>query len=139
MRSDTEMKHLPQYTPALVTIARVLRSNMTDAERKLWSLLRGNQLGVKFRRQVPFGRYVVNFYCPKAKLVIELDGSQHHAIKAVRDDTERDAYLRRLGHKVLRYSNIEILQNEDGVLQDILEHVRTRTATTDSQSPFGTR
>jgi very-short-patch-repair endonuclease len=139
VRSDTEMKHLPQYSKTLVPIARMLRANMTDAERKLWASLRGNQLGVKFRRQVPFGRYVVDFYCPKARLIVELDGSQHHTIEGVRDDTERDNYLRQMGQEVLRYTNIEILQNENGVLQDILEHVRARIAITDSHSSHGTR
>ena len=139
MRSETKMKHLPHYSSALVPIARLLRGNMTDAERNLWSSLRRNQLGVKFRRQVPFGRYVVDFCCPEARLVIELDGSQHHTTHGVRDDATRDDYLQQIGYKVLRYSNIEILQNRDGVLQDILEHVRSRLAITDSPASHGTR
>jgi very-short-patch-repair endonuclease len=66
---------------------------MTEAERKLWALLRGNQLGVRFRRQVPFGSYVVDFYCPAAKLVVELDGSQHYTDNGRQEDEERDTYL----------------------------------------------
>ena len=99
---------------------------MTDAERKLWSLLRNNQLGVKFRRQVPFGPHVIDFYCAQARLVIELDGSQHYSIDGIQNDLERDDYLREMGQEVMRYSNTEILQNEDGVLQDISEHVKLR-------------
>ncbi len=83
-------KHLAQYSKSLVSIARVLRKQMTDAERKLWSLLRGHQLDVKFRRQVPFGYYVVDFYCAKAKLIIELDGSQHYTNKGTQSDIKRD-------------------------------------------------
>ena len=134
-----KMKHLPQYSTTLVPIARLLRANMTDAERKLWASLRRNQLGVKFRRQVPFGRYVVDFCCPKARLVVELDGSQHHTIEGLRNDIERDDYLRRMGHEILRYTNVQILQNEDGVLQDILEHARARIAIADSHGSHGTR
>jgi very-short-patch-repair endonuclease len=110
-----------------VPIARVLRRQMTDAERKLWSLLRGNQLGVKFRRQVPCGHYVVDFYYDKAKLIIELDGSQHYTNKGMQNDTERDRYLRGIGYEVIRYSNFEIFENEDGIMQDIFEHVKLRT------------
>lgn len=99
---------------------------MTEAERKLWWLLRKNQLGVRFRRQVPFPRYVVDFYCAQAKLVVELDGSQHYTEKGRREDEERDAYLRQIGQSVVRYSDIEFLQNQDGVIQDILERVKAR-------------
>jgi very-short-patch-repair endonuclease len=101
---------------------------MTDAERKLWSLLRRNQLGVKFRRQVPLGPYVVDFYCVKARLIVELDGSQHYSSEGVRNDVERDEYLRAMGQEVVRYSNMDVLQNEDGVVQDITEHVKLRSA-----------
>jgi len=120
-------KHLPQYSKSLVPIARVLRKQMTDAERKLWSLLRRDQLGVKFRRQVPLGPYVIDFYCVKAKLVVELDGGQHYSDAGTRNDVERDEHLREMGQEVVRYSNMDIIQNEDGVLQDIIEHVRQRS------------
>jgi very-short-patch-repair endonuclease len=120
-------KHLAQYSKALVPIARVLRRQMTDAERKLWALLRRNQLGVKFRRQFPCGRYVVDFYSAKAKLIIELDGSQHYTNEGMQNDIERDNYLHGIGCKVIRYSNFEIFENEDGVMQDIFEHVKVQT------------
>jgi very-short-patch-repair endonuclease len=99
---------------------------MTDAERKLWGLLRCSQLGVKFRRQVPFDNYVVDFYCAKAKLIIELDGDQHYTRKAIINDVERDRHLQGIGCEVLRYSNNEIFKNEDGVMQDIYDHLKTR-------------
>ena len=96
---------------------------MTDAERKVWSRLRGNHLGAKFRRQVPFGRYILDFYCVKAKLCIELDGSQHYVEEGRRKDQLRDVCLREHGVKVLRFSNIDVLKNTDAVLQTILETV----------------
>ena len=120
-------KHFPEFSKELLPIARVLRINMTDAERKLWSLLRRKQLGVKFRRQVPIGQYVVDFCCVKAKLIIELDGSQHFTDIGIQSDVERDDYLQRIGYKVMRYSNYEIFENGDGVLQDVFEHLKLKT------------
>lgn len=126
MRSPPLKKHLPHSSRSLVPIARVLRKRMTDAERRLWALLRRNQLGVRFRRQVPFGPYVVDFYCAKAKLVVELDGSQHYSTRGIQDDIQKDEYLHGIGQQVVRYSDIEFLQNEDGVMQDIFEQVNAR-------------
>jgi len=95
--------------------ARNLRKNPTDAEKRLWSLLRLKQLnGHRFRRQAPIGPYVVDFFCPAANLIIEVDGGQH-AVATIRDDT-RTAWLNARGHKVIRFWNNEILQNPDGVL-----------------------
>jgi very-short-patch-repair endonuclease len=97
---------------------------MTDAEKKLWSLLRNNRLGVKFRRQVPYGPYILDFYCVKARLVVELDGSQHYTAEGKRRDAKRDAYLRSDGLDVLRFLNDEVLSNEEGVEQVIYEKVQ---------------
>lgn len=119
-------RHFPDYTKSNISIARMLRRKMTDAERKLWSLLRNNQLGVKFRRQVPFGKYVLDFYCAKGKVCVELDGSQHYTKAGQGKDEERDHYLRGEGVEVLRFSNIEMLQNQDGVLQVIFEKIQQR-------------
>ena len=100
----------------LTARARQLRKNMTDAERLLWSKLRGKQLGFKFKRQVPVGNYIVNFLCPSKKLVIEVDGSQH--IKSDYD-RKRDKYLRSKGYAVLRFWDNEILKETEAVLQRI--------------------
>ena len=89
---------------------------MTDAERKLWSRLRHNQFEVKFRRQTPLGKYILDFYCSKAKVCVELDGSQHYTDTGRRKDEVRDQYLRDRGVVTLRFSDIEMLQNQDGVL-----------------------
>ena len=96
---------------------------MTDAERKLWSLLRNNQLGVKFRRQVPYDLYILDFYCVKAKLVIEADGAQHFTADGKRRDKIRDADLRRDGLEVLRFTNADVFTNRTGVERVILEKV----------------
>jgi very-short-patch-repair endonuclease len=83
---------------------------MTDAEKKLWAFLRDNQLGVKFRRQFPIGKYVLDFYSHEAKLNIELDGAHHYSDEGTRNDEERDSDLEQQGIKVLRYSNPEVME-----------------------------
>jgi len=116
--------HFPKYTKVLIPFARKLRRDMTKAERKLWSLLRNNRLGSKFRRQVPYGPYILDFYCVKAHLVVELDGSQHYTAEGRKKDAMRDAYLARDGLEVLRFLNDEVLSNEEGVEQVIYERVQ---------------
>ena len=88
---------------------------MTDAERKLWSLLRNNRLGVKFRRQVPYNLYILDFYCVKAKIVIEVDGAQHFTHGGKRRD----------GLEILRFTNADVLMNSKGVELVIFEKVKT--------------
>jgi very-short-patch-repair endonuclease len=90
---------------------------MTDAERKLWHRLRGEQLGAKFRRQHPFENYVLDFVCLERLLVIEVDGSQHAENKEI--DEVRTAVLSRAGFKVLRFWNNEVLNETDSVVQSI--------------------
>ena len=100
------------------TRARAMRGAPTDAEQRLWRLLRDRRLsGVKFRRQVPVGPYIVDFLCVASKLIVEADGSQH--AESPRDEI-RDAYLRREGWTVLRFWNHEVTRNRDGVLETIL-------------------
>ena len=98
-------------------IARRLRGNQTDAERVLWFRLRDRRLnGLKFKRQVPIDKYIVDFCCSEARLIIELDGGQH----AVRDETNRTAVLEGMGYLVLRLWNNDVLTNTDSVLEEIL-------------------
>ena len=99
--------------------ARRLRRDQTDAERVLWFQLRDRRLqGWKFRRQVPLGRFVVDFFCVDARLVIELDGGQH----AVRSDADaaRTGALQAMGYVVVRFWNHDVLKNTAGVLEQIL-------------------
>lgn len=113
-------KHLPRYSQNLIPVARKLRREMSDAEKKHWSVLRGKQLGSKFRRQVPFGKYVLDFYCHEEKLDIELDGSQHYTEEGKACDTIRDQRLQEQGIEVVRFSNLEVLQNIDSVMDVIM-------------------
>ena len=100
------------------TKARILRKNQTDAEAALWQKLRGRGLeNYKFRRQVPVGPYVADFLCKEAKLIVEIDGSQHLA--QVEYDQYRDAFLRASGYEVVRFWNNEVLTNVNGVLESL--------------------
>ncbi len=91
---------------------------MTDAENLLWSRIRRKQLkGYQFYRQRIIGDYIVDFYCPKANLVIELDGGQHYSDEGKRRDHTRDDYLAGLGLRVIRFSDREIFENLKGVLE----------------------
>ncbi|HEY5048894.1 MAG TPA: DUF559 domain-containing protein [Rhizomicrobium sp.] len=100
--------------------ARDLRNNATDAERKLWRLLRNRQLGgFRFRRQQPIGPYIVDFFCPQAQLVIELDGSQHGEEKNVSYDEARTEWLASRGYRVARFVNVDVLKNPQTVADAI--------------------
>jgi very-short-patch-repair endonuclease len=107
-----------------LSFARRLRANSTDAERKLWSVLRAHRLeGYKFKRQQPIDGYIVDFVCFEARVVIEADGGQHSESKG---DAVRDAHLRRVGFAVLRFWNNEILMNIEGVWDKVAEVIRDR-------------
>lgn len=100
------------------TRARDLRASSTDAERRLWQCLRGRQIaGCKFRRQHPFGPFVLDFACLERNVVVELDGGQH--ADTVRYDQERTKYLERAGFVVLRFWNNDVFGNAEGVIDVI--------------------
>ena len=104
----------PKYNKALTPLARELRKNMTPQERDLWyQYLRHHPL--KFTRQKVLGKYIGDFYCASAKLVIELDGSQHYEHKGLEADRERTQFLRQYGIRVLRIPNNAVSQNLRGV------------------------
>ena len=106
--------------PDMRARARRLRRDATDAERALWRRLRGKQLeGLKFRRQHAVGRFVLDFYCHECRLAVELDGGQHGEAAHRRRDDTRTAFLERKGVAVLRYSNLEVLQETEAVLEDL--------------------
>jgi len=99
--------------------ARELRKNSTYAERHLWFNLRANRLGVKFKRQVPLGNYIVDFACLHKKLIIELDGGQHMDNQAY--DLQRTHWLNQQGFRVLRFWNNDRLQNTNSVVEAIIK------------------
>jgi len=111
-----------QSTPAKLQFARHLRRESTDAERLLWFHLRDRRLGVKFRRQQPLGPYIVDFLSVEARLIVELDGSQHQ--QAV--DADRTRFLERRGFRVLRFWNHDALVRTESVLDVILASVAPR-------------
>lgn len=106
--------------------ARRLRRDSTEAEMKLWLALKDRRLrGLKFRRQHPFGRFTLDFYCAEAALVVEVDGGQHAEITAARD-AGRTALLERRGLLVLRFWNNEVLETLEGVLARIVSIAEPR-------------
>ena len=112
------------YNENLKQLSRQLRNNMTDAERYLWIKLRLGQLkGCHFYRQKPIGEYIVDFFCPKAKLVIEVDGSQHFSDETIEYNKIRDEHMRNLGLKVLRFTNTEVMKNIEGVIESIIKEI----------------
>jgi very-short-patch-repair endonuclease len=107
-----------QYNKDLKTFSRQLKKDMTDAEKLLWSKIRYKQLkGVQFYRQKPISNYIVDFYCPKASLVIELDGGQHYDGDKKVKDRQRDGLMEDMGLKILRFSDREIFENIEAVLE----------------------
>lgn len=111
MGSNQQIFNLPRYKQR----RQHLRNNATVPERTLWQLLRGKQLGVKFRRQHGIGHYIVDFYCPERRLVIELDGESHSSDTAQDYDRQRDNYLNSLGLRVIRFTNEQLAENPEGV------------------------
>ena len=117
-----------KHNTDLTNNARILRKNMTKEERHLWyDFLK--ILPITVNRQKVIGNYIVDFYIATAKLVIELDGSQHYEEKGIESDTTRDAFLNDLGIKVLRYSNLDVNKRFESVCQDILNNINTSSVT----------
>ncbi len=110
------------HNPYLTPNSKILRKNMTRQEKHLWyDFLRF--LPVTIHRQKVIGNYIVDFYCASAKIVIELDGSQHYDNDGIYNDNLRDDYLNKLGITVLRYSNLDVDKNFNGVCEDIQKHL----------------
>ena len=108
------------YSPSLKPLGRQLRKSMTDSENRLWSKIRRRQiLDVQFYRQKPIGDYIVDFYAPKVKLVVEIDGSQHLDAESASKDRLRDEFMHKSGLKVLRFNSKEVLEETEGVLECI--------------------
>jgi very-short-patch-repair endonuclease len=115
------------YQRHLKPFARRLRREMTDAVQRLWWHVRRKRLGgVQFYRQKPLGRYIVDFYAPAAQLVVELDGSQHMTPEGLRADGLRDAALGRMGLRVMRFDDREVLLETEAVVEAIWRVLMTR-------------
>jgi len=112
------------YEKQLKALSQHLRKNMTDAENMLWLKLRRKQLkGHQFYRQKIIGKYIVDFYCPKANLVIELDGGQHYSEAGKARDSTRDDVLSEIGIKVLRFYDRDVFENTGGVMEGIWSYL----------------
>ena len=110
------------HNKKLTAVSKTLRKNMTKEERHLWyDFLK--TLPCTVHRQKVIGSYIVDFYCASAKLVIELDGSQHFEPTGQKKDGERDAFLQEQGLTVLRYANTDVNKNFEGVCLDIQKHI----------------
>ncbi len=115
---------------------KALRRNASDAEQRLWQRLRGKQLGTKFRRQYSVDAYVLDFYAPRAKLAVEVDGDSHFTAGAIRYDRERTTHLNRFGIEVLRFTNLDVVDNIEGVLSTIEAAVKRRSSTSPLPPPL---
>lgn len=114
-----------EYNKNLKFQSRGLRKEMTDAERMLWIKIKKKQLNnLQFYRQKIIGDYIVDFYCPRAKIVIEVDGGQHYEEEGIKKDEIRDNYLKNLGFKVLRFTNLDVLKNIGGVMDEICRNCK---------------
>lgn len=110
------------YDTKLKKYSQELRKNMTEAEKLLWSKLRRKQLkDSQFYRQRIIGNYIVDFYCPKSKLIIEVDGGQHYGNIGNKKDRMRDNYLKGIGMQILRVSDREVFKNLEGIIEKVYE------------------
>lgn len=127
--------------PGRTQLARSFRKRATKAEAWLWGWLKNRGLGVKFRRQVPVGPYIVDFLSLEVKLIVEVDGSQHGEERAQERDRERDQFLREEGYEVIHFWGHDILSNMEGCLQHLSEktEAQRKKLARDPPSPTGRR
>jgi len=112
-----------KYSRELLQVSKELRKSQTEAEEIIWEELKAKKLnGLKFRRQVPYDTFVIDFLCPSKKVILEIDGKIH--LKTKFRDQERDEYFMEKGYKVLRIKNEEVFHNLDDVLQRIKKSTR---------------
>ena len=115
------INNLPEMKP----FRRKLRKNMTAAEVALWLMIKNKQLdGERFLRQYSIGHFVIDFYCPKYKLAVELDGEVHFTEEAAAYDAKRTAYLNSVGVQVVRFENFEVFQYPMRTLDEIRKYLR---------------
>ena len=116
---DNRIYKKPRKPKYVTNLARELRKASTEAEESLWEVIRGRKLkGLKFRRQTPFGRYILDFYCDEKKLAIEIDGSSHEGKQEY--DDNRDKLLKASNVNIIRFTNKDILNDIESVLEQIV-------------------
>ena len=114
-------------SPDMFEFAANLRKRMTASEKMLWDRLKNKSLNDKFRRQHPIGQYILDFYCHRKRLSIELDGNVHDNKEQKIKDIERTSYLNELGIKEIRFKNKEVMNNIDKVISKINDNLRKDT------------
>jgi very-short-patch-repair endonuclease len=114
--------------PSILAHAREMRHPQTPAEATLWRVLRNRYTGFKFRRQHPIEKFIIDFYCAQAKLLIEVDGESHLEPDQAEYDQARTEYLEELGYKLIRFTNNDVRYNIDAVTAKILQIVDLRIA-----------
>jgi very-short-patch-repair endonuclease len=114
--------------PTILAHAREMRHVQTPAEAMLWRTLRNRHTASKFRRQHPIDRFIIDFYCAEAKLLIEIDGESHLLLGQKEYDEARTKYLEDLGYKLIRFTNTDIRYNIHAVVDEILQTVKSRIA-----------
>ena len=111
----------------LIKFRKTLRNNLTPAEATLWKHIKNKQIyNIQWRRQFSIGTYILDFYCPKAKLAIELDGKEHYTIAGDKYDCERDIFISSKGIKILRYENKDIWESFERVVEEINKELQHR-------------
>ena len=112
------------YNPKLKQLARHLRNNSTLSEVLFWNEVKARQiLGYQFLRQKPIGNFIVDFYCPKLKLVIEIDGDSHGYIKAIQRDEIKEKYLLKIGIELIRYDDLDVKTDMGAVLDHLIDWI----------------
>jgi very-short-patch-repair endonuclease len=120
LRERVRERELSLVSNRLTDLAKNLRRHSTDTEQALWRHLRAKRLeGLKFKRQQPIGKYIVDFVCFERRIIIELDGGQHAQTQQKQRDEERDRWFKRQGYEVLRFWDNEVLKNTKGVFERI--------------------
>lgn len=115
-----------RINPIILARAREMRQPQTPAEATVWRALRNRKTGHKFRRQHPIYRFIIDFYCARAKLLIEIDGESHLQAEQIEYDTARTEYLEELGYKLIRFTNNDVRYNLKSVVIEILRMVQSR-------------
>jgi very-short-patch-repair endonuclease len=113
------MRKIIPYHPYLLAFAKKLRNKMTYGEIALWREIKNKKLGVRFSRQIPIDKYIVDFYCKDLKLAIEVDGSIHFAAGQPEKDRRRQERLESLGVRLMRFSDLDVKNNLSGVLKEL--------------------
>lgn len=119
-----EIRH--RIHPAILARAREMRHPQTPAEAIVWRVLRNRQIGFKIRRQHPIDKFIIDFYCAEAKLLIEIDGDSHFNSEQEEYDNERTKYLEELGYKVIRFTNDDVKNNIQAVVNEIKRSAEAR-------------